>query len=186
MALLDRIKFDAPSNDMVVWKYPSEEVRLGSQLIVNESHEAIFVKGGKVLDVFGPGTHTLHTKNLPLLGNIFSIPFGGRTPFTAEIWFVDKTVKRNLKWGTPRPIPTLDPLLGYLISVRAFGRWGIRISDSKVFLVELIGSFPNADNETVTDYFIGEIGQMATVWSDLRASLVGGGLEERFRLGFVF
>jgi hypothetical protein len=30
MALIDRIKFDAPSDDILVWKFPSEELRLGS------------------------------------------------------------------------------------------------------------------------------------------------------------
>ena len=26
MALIDRIKFDAPSDDILVWKFPSEEL----------------------------------------------------------------------------------------------------------------------------------------------------------------
>ena len=48
MALIDRIKFDAPSDDILVWKFPSEELKLGSQLIVNQSQEALFLKGGEV------------------------------------------------------------------------------------------------------------------------------------------
>ena len=59
MAMIDRIKFDSPSDDILVWKFPSEDLHLGSQLIVNQSQEALFVKGGQVLDLFGPGTHTL-------------------------------------------------------------------------------------------------------------------------------
>lgn len=128
-------------------------------MIVNQSQEAIFVKGGNALDVFGPGTHTLNTNNVPLLGKLINLPFGKKTPFTAEIWYVTKTVKRNLKWGTPRPIPILDPLMNYLINVRAFGRWGIRINDTRKFIVELVGSLSGADNEKVVEYFIGEIVQ---------------------------
>jgi len=159
MAALDRIKFDATSDDILVWKYPSEELRLGSQLIVNQAQEAIFVKSGKALDLFGPGRHTLETYNIPLLGKFVNMPFGNKTPFAAEIWFVTKTVKRNLKWGTPGPIPILDPLLNYLINVRAFGQWGIRIKDTRTFITELVGSLPSADNEKVIQYFIGEIVQ---------------------------
>ncbi len=159
MAVLDRIKYDATSDDILVWKYPSEELRLGSQLIVNQAQEAIFVKSGKALDLFGPGRHTLETYNIPLLGKAVNIPFGSKTPFTAEIWFVTKTVKRNLKWGTPGPIPILDPMLNYLINVRAFGQWGIRIKDTRTFITEMVGSLPSADNEKVIQYFIGEIVQ---------------------------
>ena len=48
MALIDRIKFDAPSDDVLVWKFPSEELKLSSQLIVNQSQGALFLKGGEV------------------------------------------------------------------------------------------------------------------------------------------
>jgi len=59
MALIDRIKFDAPSDDLLVWKFPREELKLGSQLIINQSQEALFLKGGEVFDLFVPGTYTL-------------------------------------------------------------------------------------------------------------------------------
>jgi membrane protease subunit (stomatin/prohibitin family) len=76
---------------------------MGAQLIVNESQEALFFKGGKALDVFGPGTHTLSSSNVPILQKLINLPFGGQTPFTAEVWFVNKTVKRNLKWEPKHP-----------------------------------------------------------------------------------
>jgi membrane protease subunit (stomatin/prohibitin family) len=100
MALIDRIKFDAPDDNILVWKFPSDELTLGTQLIVNQSQEALFLKGGQVCDLFGPGTYTLSTANLPLLRALVDLPFGGQTPFAAEVWFVNKTVKRDLRWGT--------------------------------------------------------------------------------------
>jgi hypothetical protein len=33
---LDRIKFDSGSDTVLVWKFPTEEIRLGGQLIVNQ------------------------------------------------------------------------------------------------------------------------------------------------------
>ncbi|MCT7634743.1 SPFH domain-containing protein [Aliarcobacter butzleri] len=165
MALIDRIKYDAPSDDVIVWKYPHEDIKLGAQLIVNESQEAILFKGGKALDTFGPGTHTLSSGNIPLLNKIINLPFGGDTPFTAEVWYINKTVKRNLKWGTKGSIQLIDPLYNYPVSVRAFGIWGMRINDSRSFITQIIGSqsFSNSKNyigtERVEDYFIGEIVQ---------------------------
>lgn len=159
MALIDRIKFDAPSDDILVWKFPSEELRLGSQLIVNQSQEALFLKGGEVFDLFESGRHTLTSANLPLLNKIVDLPFGGQTPFAAEVWFINKTVKRDLKWGTQAPIPLIDPTYNYPISVRAFGRWGLRIQDSRNFVRQIVGSQMSADSAKVLEYFIGEIHQ---------------------------
>ena len=55
MAIIDRIKFDGSSNgsQWLVYKCPSEQFVIGSQLIVNEGQEALFFKGGKALDLFG-------------------------------------------------------------------------------------------------------------------------------------
>jgi len=159
MALIDRIKFDAPSDDILVWKFPSEELKLGSQLIVNQSQEALFLKGGEVCDLFGPGRHTLTTQNLPLLNKLVDLPFGGETPFAAEVWFINKTVKRDLKWGTQSPIPLIDPAYNYPISARAFGRWGLRLQDSRCFVLHIVGSQMAADAGKVLEYFIGEIHQ---------------------------
>jgi membrane protease subunit (stomatin/prohibitin family) len=159
MALIDRIKFDAPSDDILVWKFPSEELKLGSQLIVNQSQEALFLKGGEVCDLFGPGTHTLTAANLPLLHKLVNLPFGGETPFAAEVWFINKTVKRDLKWGTQSPIPLIDPTYNYPISARAFGRWGLRVQDSRCFVLHIVGSQMAADSAKVLEYFIGEIHQ---------------------------
>jgi len=165
MALIDRIKYDSPSDDAIVWKFPSEDIRLGAQLVVNESQEAVFFKGGKALDTFGAGTHTLSSDNLPLLNKLINLPFGGKTPFSAEVWYVNTTVKRDLKWGTKGPIQVIDPLYNFPVSVRAFGRWGMRVSDARNFIVQIVGTQTSSlfkgyiGSERVEEYFVGEIVQ---------------------------
>lgn len=176
MPIIDRIKFDSPSDEILVWKYPSEDLRLGSQLIVHPTQEAIFVKGGQALDLFTNGTHTLSTGNLPLLGKLINLPFGNQTPFTAEIWFVSKTVKRDLKWGTKTPIPLIDPEYNFPISIRAYGRWGLRISDSRTFVMQIVGTLASADSTKVWEYFAGEIHQrlsdiVATAFAQKKSSV---------------
>lgn len=90
MAIIDRIKYDGNSNgsQWLIYKCPSEQFVLGSQLIVNQGQEALFFKGGEALDLFGPGTHTLSTGNLPILNKLVNLPFGGKTPFSAEIYYI--------------------------------------------------------------------------------------------------
>lgn len=71
------IKYEG-KNDSFVWKHPIEDFNWGSQLIVHESQEAIFMMNGRALDLFGPGRYTLETENLPLIGRVVDAPTGGQ------------------------------------------------------------------------------------------------------------
>ena len=159
-AIIDRIKYDGPQNGepWLVYKYPSEEFVLGSQLIVNQGQEALFFKGGKALDLFGAGTHTLQTGNLPVLNKLVNLPFGGKTPFSAEIYYINKTSKLNMNWGTQNAFPVEDPRYGILLSIRAHGTYGLRINDTRMFITELVGAVPNGaavTYEFAASYFSG-------------------------------
>lgn len=138
--LVDVIQYNG-APDELVWKFPYNNLSTGAQLIVNKSQEAIFVKGGAVCDVFGEGTHTISAMNLPLLEKIINLPFGGRTPFTAEVWYVNKVIRRGLKFGTPQPIRVPDPTYnGVDMPVRAHGDYSVRIKDGQMFLNEFVGT----------------------------------------------
>lgn len=162
MAIIDRIKYDGNYNDShwLIYKCPSEQFVLGSQLIVNQSQEALFFKGGEALDLFGPGTHTLSTGNLPILNKLVNLPFGGRTPFSAEVYYINKTLNLDMKWGTSTPIPLEDPKYGIILNVGARGQYGITITDSRLFVSKIIGAVPNGtnmDSKLILRYFNGLI-----------------------------
>lgn len=142
MPLLDRIKFDGVGNnaDWIVYKMQLEDIAWGSQLIVGMGQEAIFVKGGNAQDIFTPGTYTLESGNLPLLRGLQKMPFGGQTPFSAEVIFVNRVNNLGAKWGTSSPVNVEDPKYGLLLGLRAFGQFGIKISDSRLFVNQLVGT----------------------------------------------
>ncbi len=147
MAILDRIKWDGMLNnaEWLVYRYPGEAFMTGSQLIVGEGQVAVFVKGGQALDYFTAGTYTLSTANIPLLSKVINMPFGGKTPFTAEIYFINKTSKLDISWGTIDPIQLVDPKYNIKLRVRAFGQIGLKVADYRVFLTELIGAMQQRD-----------------------------------------
>lgn len=156
MAIIDVVKYDS-NDEIFAWKFPSENLRLGSQLVVKTSQYAFFVKGGKVLDEFKEGTYTLKTGNIPLLHKIINIPFGGESPFQAEVWFINLISKLDNKWGTPTPIQLEDPKYNIVVPVRAFGQFGMSISDPKKFLQTLVGNMKDFSTEKVVEYFKGKI-----------------------------
>ena len=161
MAIIDVIKFNGIVNrDWLVYRYPGDSFVFGTQLIVGEGQVAVFVKGGKALDYFSPGTYTLSTQNIPILKTLINIPFGGRTPFTAEVFFINNTAKLDILWGTTDPISLIDPKYAVRLRVRAFGQFAIKISDYRVFLTELIGALGDSQivkYDLVIKYFKGVI-----------------------------
>ncbi len=154
MAIIDRVKWDG-SPDILAWKFGSENLSTATQLIVSESQEAFLVKEGVYQGPFLAGRHTLSTANIPLLRGLIAAPFGGETPFTAEVWYVNKATNLDVRWGTPDPIQLQDPKFQIMCPVRAFGQYGILIEDSKRFLLKLVGTLPKFDSTTVANYMRG-------------------------------
>lgn len=56
MPLIDLVKYNGSPN-VFAWKFPNEELSTLTQLIVNQSQEAILIKNGRITDIFPPGRH---------------------------------------------------------------------------------------------------------------------------------
>lgn len=154
MDLINVIEWQDVSGDGIVQRWPEYgpgTIKLGSQLTVRESQVAVFFRDGKALDVFGPGRHTLETMNLPLLDRLINIPFGGSTPFQAEVFFVNMRTLTGLKWGTPQPIIFRDSELA-MVRLRALGAYTCRIADPQLFVTTVVGTENRYDTESVTDW----------------------------------
>ena len=156
MALIDVVKCEVNDREFC-YKFPSEDLRIGTQLVVYPAQTAFFVKGGKVCDEFTSGTHTIKTENIPLLNKLINLPFGGNTPFKAEVWFINQISKLDIKWGTPHPLQLEDPKYNIIVPVRAFGQYGIRVSDPRLFLETLIGNMTSFTAEKIEQYFKGKV-----------------------------
>jgi membrane protease subunit (stomatin/prohibitin family) len=154
MAIIDFVKWNGTA-DTIAWKFPSEQLSTWTQLVVNESQEAYVVSGGVYDGPFLAGRHVLKTENLPLIRTVLGLAFGGQSPFSAEVWYVNKTVNLDVKWGTPDPIQLKYPMYQIMVPIRAFGQYGIKIIDSKKFLLKLVGTLTRFDAKTLSEYFRG-------------------------------
>lgn len=127
-------------NDTFVWKHPIQDFTMGSQLIVHESLEALFVKNGKALDLFSPGHYLLQTQNIPMTSRFFQAPVENGDIFQAEVYFINQTVQMGIKWGTDSKIRLFDPMSGLHIELGACGEFNLRVSDSRKLVVKLVGT----------------------------------------------
>jgi membrane protease subunit (stomatin/prohibitin family) len=154
MAILDLIEYPNEGDNEIVHRVPendSGEFRLGSQLVVRESQRAVFFRDGKALDVFDPGRHTLSTNNIPLLTGLLGLPFGGDSPFRAEVYFVSMREFTDMKWGSQQPLAYRDTELG-MVRLRAFGTYSMKVSDPQVFVNEVVGARGSYRTSAIEDF----------------------------------
>jgi len=122
-------------------RYPmaDREIRNGARLTVREGQTALLYDEGRVADAFGPGLHTLETRNLPVLSGLLNWQAGFRSPFKADLLFFSLREQAGLRWGTAQPVTVRDKEYGPL-RVRAFGSYSFRIGDVAVFQAKLMGT----------------------------------------------
>ena len=152
MNIVDIIKFEGDDKTLV-WKSDVEDFNTGTQLIVHESQEAVFYRDGQALDLFGPGRYTLETANIPLLKKLINLPTDGKTRFHAEVYYINKAVVLDVKWGTTSKFEVLDPQFFIQLNVGASGSMEVKIKDSRKFLVQVVGTQNTINTENIENYF---------------------------------
>lgn len=156
MAIAEVIKFEGPQ-DALVWKFPVEDFNATSQLIVDETHEALLVVNGNAADLFTAGRRTLSVPNIPLARKLIEIPTGGNSPFPCKVFFINKVHQMDLLWGTQGPIALEDPLYDIFMHVMANGSMSISVDNSRKFILKLVSFRDNFSNDELISYFRGII-----------------------------
>ncbi len=153
MALtLQVIEWRQDDGTEVVHRYePGGEIRLGAQLTVTENQWAVLFRDGRAYDVFEAGRHVLSTRNIPLLVELLKLPYGGQTPFRADVYFVARKLFADQRWGTREPVVFRDPQFG-MLRLRAHGRYAVSVADPRHFLNVLVGTLGRYTTQQLEDY----------------------------------
>jgi len=157
---IDVIEWNEPEDGILAWRYPMRdmEIQNGGQLTVRDSQMAAFVNEGRIADVFGPGLHTLTTRNLPVLTDLMNWTKDFKSPFKSDVYFFSTRLQIGQKWGTATPITFREKEFG-AVTLRGYGIYSYRIVDPKTFFLQVSG--------TREAYFAGDLeGQ-------LRETIVG-------------
>ena len=145
--LMDVIRCDEPS--YLIWKWHpagsqagankrENEIRWGSSLRVKDGEVAVFVykqKDGTMQDfIVGPFDQTIKTANFPVLASIVGLAFDGKSPFQAEVYFINLAKIIQIKFGVPF-FDVYDPRFAdYSVPVAVRGTITFSISDYREFI----------------------------------------------------
>lgn len=144
--LMDVIRCD--EQEYLVWKWrPSGEaistkkensIRWGSSLRVKDGEVAVFVykqNDGTLQDfIEGPHDEIIKTANFPVITGIIGLAYAGKSPFQAEIYFINLAGNIQIKFGIPY-FDVFDPrFLDFGVPMSARGTITFNITDYKAFV----------------------------------------------------
>jgi membrane protease subunit (stomatin/prohibitin family) len=173
--VLEVIEYLDPTGQEIVHRVPEEgsgEIVLGSQCVVRENQIAVFFRDGRALDMLGPGRHTLATLNVPLLINYLKIPFGSKSPFRAEVVFVNVKDYVDLSWEAPKPLAFRDLELG-IVRLGTQGKFAFQVGRPQLFVNQIVGTQGLYSTDNIVGYLQSMlISRFADLLGELKAGLL--------------
>jgi membrane protease subunit (stomatin/prohibitin family) len=135
------IQWNESEDGVLSWRYPMQDMEIenGGQLTVRETQMAAFINEGRIADVFGPGLHTLNTRNLPILTDLLNWTKDFESPFKSDVYFFSTRLQLDQKWGTATPIMIRDKEFGAM-RLRAYGKYAYRVTDPRTFFTQVCGT----------------------------------------------
>ncbi len=157
MPLVEKVSWDFAGSEDIAYRFPNLSLKYGSQVIVKENQWAVFFRDGKAYDVFGPGRHTITSKNLPLLtGALKALRIIGDI-FSCEVVYVSNSQFRGNFGGKAYSAPS-GPVK-YQAELGFYGYLLYKVEDPKLFVVEFFGNRGASTSSDVTTYIKGFINE---------------------------
>lgn len=141
MAVVNVLDFNGVSDrKWLIYKHPNNEFNTKSKLLVRPGQVAVLIYGGKVEGIFENGTYELNNVNLPFLSTLQKNVYSGKLPYTMEVYFVNRTIKFDMLWGTKDPIQLLEPKFKVKVNLRARAQYALRIKNYGFLITEVAGT----------------------------------------------
>lgn len=122
-----------------------------SQVIVDETHVAILLKNGIALETLKPGIYPIFDKKVGLNKN------EKVAQFRVELFYISKTAKLQMLWGTPTLFDVHDPITDTSAKIGASGEMDIRVKNPRQFYIEVVGSNKTFKLEDLKERLKGKI-----------------------------
>lgn len=146
----EEIRFGGNNEDLV-WKSPIKDFNTGSVVIVNESQGAVFYMNGEASDELGAGLHVLETCETPFIKRIIQKIQGTKTPFQAELYYVNKVEIPQLRWGVGEITYREE---GFVFPIGARGMYNVRVENARKLIEKINGTEWGFNRDELEDRFL--------------------------------
>ncbi len=148
--LRSEIRFGGDNTDLV-WKSPITDFNTGSVVIVNESQGAVFYMNGEASEELGAGLHVLETCEIPFIKRVLQKIAGTKTPFQAELYFVNKVEIPQLRWGVGDITYREE---GFVFPIGARGMYNVRVDNPRKLIEKINGTEWGFQRDELEDRFL--------------------------------
>src|SRR5690554_3061329 len=140
----------------------------GSIIHVYPNQFMMLVDGGRVVDYTAEeGYYKVDNSSLPSLFNgnfkeslkesFQRIKYGGVTPTSQKVYYINLQEIKGIKFGTPNPLNYFDNFYNAELFLRAFGTYSIKITDPLLFFMEAIPRNKDRINiEDINEQYLAE------------------------------
>ena len=126
---MDLIKFNG-TNEKLFSRIVVEDVTPKTTLIVPETHNALVILNGEMLQTLSKGKYRISE----------IVDFDKNEGTLLEIIFVSKTAKLKLLWGTANKFTLVDPVMKRPYKLGMSGEFEVQVSDPRKCFLYLVGS----------------------------------------------
>ncbi|MEE3393699.1 MAG: SPFH domain-containing protein [Lachnospiraceae bacterium] len=135
----DVVEWKEFSEDQLFWKWPHNEIKKGSKLIIKPGQDAIFLKDGVIEGVFkDEGKYDIDSEIIPVLSTLKGFKYAFDTGMRAEVLFIN-TKEFIIKWGTQNPVNIPSDKVPGGIPVRANGTCNLKVDDYTALIDNIAG-----------------------------------------------
>lgn len=134
---------DITNNDLFTRK-SCTDLDKNSQVIVEETHSAILIKDGEMVDTLQSGKHPIYEKKDKNISRV-------------DVIYMSKTAKLKVMWGTINKLVLKDPQTNLTIEVGANGEFEVQIKEPRKFYLELVGADKNFTLDKLKERLQGRI-----------------------------
>lgn len=149
---MDLIKYSG-TNEKLFSRIVVSEISPKTTLIVPETHSALIIYNGEMLQTLSKGRYRLA-----------EIVDFDKNAVVLEIIFVSKTAKLKLLWGTPNKFTLFDPVLKKTYKIGMSGEFEVQVSDPRKCFLYLVGAesdlTADALQERLMSRLVAEIGDV--------------------------
>jgi len=157
MPIVEKVSWDFGGPEDIAYRFPKLSLKYGSQVVVKENQWAVFFRDGKAYDVFGPGRHTITSKNIPLLTRALRALRIIGDIFECEVVFVSNSQFRGNFGGQAYSAPSGS--IQYQAEIGFYGYLLYKVEDPKLFVIEFFGNRGASTSGDVENYVRGFINE---------------------------